>query len=60
MDARDMSFVDESFDESTCFFSLMYMPPESMPRVLSEILRVLRPGGRLRIWDAEIPLQVQE
>ena len=37
MDARDISFVDESFDEATCFFSLMYMPPESIPRVLSLI-----------------------
>lgn len=55
MDAADMSFLDSSFNDATCFFGLMYMPAQLRPRVLAEIFRVLAPGGCLRIWDAEIP-----
>jgi GNAT superfamily N-acetyltransferase len=55
MDAADMSFLDSSFTDATCFFGLMYMPAQLRPRVLAEIFRVLAPGGCLRIWDAEIP-----
>lgn len=55
MDAADMSFLDSSFTDATCFFGLMYMPAQLRPRVLAEVFRVLAPGGCLRIWDAEIP-----
>ncbi|GAG07911.1 unnamed protein product [marine sediment metagenome] len=34
---------------------MMYIPNHQKPKVLSEAHRVLRLGGRLHIWDADIP-----
>jgi cyclopropane fatty-acyl-phospholipid synthase-like methyltransferase len=48
-DAMDMSFPDASFDAAWAFESMWHMPDRG--RVLSEIARVLRPGGRLAIAD---------
>ena len=48
----DLPFDDASFDVVTSSFMLMFVPdPE---KALSEMLRVLRPGGRLAIcvWEA--------
>ena len=56
MDARDLKFLDESFDTITTFFSLMYLNNhEDLQRTFRETHRVLRPGGSLYIWDVEIP-----
>jgi ribosomal protein S18 acetylase RimI-like enzyme len=55
MDARELGFLDKSFQTVTAFFSLMYMKGEDHPRVFEKVLRVLAPGGRFLIWDAVIP-----
>jgi ubiquinone/menaquinone biosynthesis C-methylase UbiE len=55
MDASSMNFLDNSFDIVTAFFSLMYMSDETKEAVLKECRRVLKPNGRIDIWDAEIP-----
>jgi ubiquinone/menaquinone biosynthesis C-methylase UbiE len=49
-DYRELPFADESFDAAVNLFSsLGYLGDEADTRVLAEIGRVLRPGGRLVI-----------
>jgi SAM-dependent methyltransferase len=49
-DYRKLPFADGSFDAAVCLFSsLGYLGDEEDTRALSEIGRVLRPGGRLVI-----------
>ena len=55
MDAKDLKFLDNSFDTVTAFFSMMYMKNESLERVFKEIYRVLDNEGELVIWDLVIP-----
>lgn len=47
MDASALHFPDASFDAVTCAFGLMFCPKPA--HVLSEIRRVLKPGGRFAI-----------
>ena len=55
MDARDMPFLDETFETATAFFSLMYLKSEAdQQRVLGDVFRVLKPGGRFLVWDASV------
>ena len=55
MDAREMKFLDETFDTATAFFSLMYLKSNpDYERVFAEVFRVLRPGGRFLVWDADV------
>ena len=49
MDAAQMEFADESFDTVCISNSLHHMP--DLPRTLSEMLRVLRPGGHLILLE---------
>lgn len=55
MDATDLKFLDASFSTITSFFTLMYIPLDIQEKVFQEAARVLRPGGKMRIWDVEIP-----
>jgi ubiquinone/menaquinone biosynthesis C-methylase UbiE len=55
MRAENMAFLDDSFDHITLFFSLMYMDANTKEKVLKESFRVLRSGGKLKIWDINIP-----
>ncbi|MCL2168787.1 MAG: class I SAM-dependent methyltransferase [Defluviitaleaceae bacterium] len=57
MDAADMQFIDNQFDVVTCFYSLMYMQEAVMEKAVGEAYRVLKPGGRMYIWDAEMPFE---
>jgi ubiquinone/menaquinone biosynthesis C-methylase UbiE len=45
MDAEDLSFPDATFDYVLCGFCLFFFP--HLGQALSEILRVLKPNGRL-------------
>lgn len=50
MDAEQLTLPEASVDAALCAFGLMYLPaPE---QALSELVRVLRPGGRmgLAVW----------
>jgi ubiquinone/menaquinone biosynthesis C-methylase UbiE len=50
MDAEQLALPDGGFDLALCALGLMYMPDTA--RALREMLRVLRPGGRvaLAVW----------
>ncbi|HEV8064315.1 MAG TPA: class I SAM-dependent methyltransferase [Acidimicrobiales bacterium] len=52
-DATALEFEDESFDSAACFTMLHHVPTVAMQnKVLSEILRLLRPGGVLIASDS--------
>ncbi|MFX0002286.1 MAG: class I SAM-dependent methyltransferase [Promethearchaeota archaeon] len=55
MDAKELKFLDNSFDTITAFFSIMYMPIKDHKKIFEEIYRVLRKEGEFIIWDPFIP-----
>lgn len=55
MDAKDLKFLDCSFDNVTSFFTMMYIPLKDHEKALTEIYRVLKPGGEFFLWDVNIP-----
>jgi len=61
MDARDLQFLDNTFDTTTAFFSLMYIKSRfAYESVLGEVFRVLKAGGQFLIWDASIPQRMDD
>lgn len=55
MDARQLKFLDSTFDAVTSFFTMMYINMEDHKKVVEEIYRVLKPGGQFILWDITIP-----
>ncbi len=55
MDAKELKFLNESFDTATAFFTLMYIPHENHQKIVQEIHRVLKKGGEFVVWDFPIP-----
>jgi len=55
MDAMDLRLPDSSYDRALVFFLLHEQPPEWRERTLSEIFRVLKPGGKVIIVDYARP-----
>lgn len=60
MDARELKFLDQTFEVVTSFFTLMYIGAEDHLAVFEEACRVLTPEGRLLIWDVELPERMRE
>jgi ubiquinone/menaquinone biosynthesis C-methylase UbiE len=55
MDARQLTFPDHSFETVTAFFSLMYMKTrEDHLKVMQEAWRVLKPAGRMLVWEIDL------
>lgn len=55
MDARDLKFLDGSFQTVTAFFSLMYLKTrEDQQQVFREISRVIKLGGTFHLWDIDL------
>lgn len=54
MDATALAFSDDSFDNVTFFYSLMYMTSDTQQGSISEAVRVVKAGGMVYIWDTSI------
>jgi SAM-dependent methyltransferase len=55
MNAGEMKFLDATFETATTFFFFLFAFPEDRAKILAEIHRVLRPGGRWLLWDVIVP-----
>ena len=56
MDAlRPLEFPDDAFDLVNMRFGSSFLLVQDWPRLLGELLRVTRPGGIVRVTDAEWP-----
>lgn len=56
-DARELPFADGAFDAVTASYVLHVLADADLDGVLGELLRVLRPGGRLAVITPAIPRQ---
>jgi hypothetical protein len=51
-----LPFPDASIEECFCGYTLLHLPPYRHQPLLSEILRVLEPGGRLEVREVDMPV----
>jgi ubiquinone/menaquinone biosynthesis C-methylase UbiE len=57
MDAKDLQFLDNTFETATAFYMFMYVPMENRREIFKEIFRVLKKGGEFVLWDMVIPIK---
>jgi ubiquinone/menaquinone biosynthesis C-methylase UbiE len=57
MDARELKFLDNTFNLVTAFYCLMYMTEQDHKQVFGEVFRVLKDEGLFRIWDVQLTSQ---
>jgi ubiquinone/menaquinone biosynthesis C-methylase UbiE len=55
MDSADLNLPDASYDQAVLFFLLHEQPRLYRERTLSEVFRVVRPGGKIVIVDYALP-----
>jgi ubiquinone/menaquinone biosynthesis C-methylase UbiE len=55
MDAKDLKLPNASYDRAIVFFLLHEQPREWRERTLSEVYRVVKPGGKIIIVDYARP-----
>ena len=60
MDAKDLKFLDNTFETVTSFFSMMYVPFSDHLRIFQEIYRVLKNDGEFLLWDLNIPNRTKD
>ena len=56
MDGRDLKFIDNTFNTVVIFYTLMYIDGADHEKVFNEVKRVLKHGGKLMIWDVNLPV----
>lgn len=54
MDGCNLEFNDNTFDNVTLFYTLLYIDKEQHSKVIQEAYRVLKKQGELYIWDTNI------
>lgn len=52
-DAKSLPFEDGIFDVAVSSFMMAHLAKEEKPKVLAEIARVVKPGGRLGLYQAQ-------
>jgi ubiquinone/menaquinone biosynthesis C-methylase UbiE len=55
MDSAELNLADASYDRALLFFLLHEQPQRHRERTLSEVLRVVRPGGKIVVVDYALP-----
>ena len=60
MDATELKFLDNTFNTTTSFFTLMYIKETDHRKVFDEVFRVLTSGGLFLIWDAIFPERINK
>jgi ubiquinone/menaquinone biosynthesis C-methylase UbiE len=55
MDSADLDTPSSSYDRALAFFLLHEQPPAHRKRTLSELVRVVKPGGKIVIVDYALP-----
>jgi ubiquinone/menaquinone biosynthesis C-methylase UbiE len=55
MDSSNLNLPDASYDRALIFFLLHEQPSQYRERTLSELFRVVKPGGKIIVVDYDLP-----